>query len=478
MRGFSFLGYCLVAFLIFSCSRNPVTGKKELVLLSEKQEVAIGREADPQISATYGIYEDPVLQEFIQTKGEEMARISHRSDLKYHFKILDSPVVNAFALPGGYVYFTRGIMAYFNNEAEFAGVLGHEIGHITARHGVKQHRNRLLGQLGIVAGVVVFPELGQFAGEASQGLQLLLLKFGRDAERQSDDLGVEYSSRVGYDANELGGFFSTLERQGEVEGQAPLPSFLSTHPSPDSRSQAVQEEAKVWKEKLNLQNPKVERDAYLKKINGLVYGEDPRQGFFEEGHFYHPSLKFTFPIPQGWTYINSPASVDMAPEIGDALLSLSLSQEDTLEEAATALIKKYDLELINHKNIKVHGLEGLALEAGKQQDNVVIRVLVYLIRYGDHIYQFLGVSNSNKFDSYVSLFLGSMRNFRELTDAEKLNRMPERIQIKSVAKEGSLETILKGLGMPEAKLEELALLNGMSLSDKLQKGTLIKIIGQ
>ncbi|MDN3669841.1 M48 family metalloprotease [Echinicola jeungdonensis] len=478
MRGFSLLGYCLVAFFIFSCSRNPVTGKKELVLMSEKQEVAIGKEADPQITATYGVYDNPDLQAFIQTKGDAMAKVSHRSGLEYHFKILDSPVVNAFALPGGYVYFTRGIMAHFNSEAEFAGVLGHEIGHITARHGVKQHRNRLLGQLGLVAGVVVFPELGQFAGEASQGLQLLLLKFGRDAERQSDDLGVEYSSHLGYDASELADFFTTLERQGEVAGQASLPSFLSTHPSPEDRSQAVLVEAQLWMEKLNLQDPKVEREAYLKRIDGLVYGEDPRQGFIEGGKFYHPKLRFSFPIPPDWTCINSPTSVDMAPENGEALLTFSLSSKDTLEKAATELVKKYDLELINHKEIRIHGLKGLALEAGKQQDNMVVRVLAYLIQYGDHIYQFLGVSQSSNFDNYVNLFLESMRNFRELTDPDKLNRMPKRIQVITVAESGNLESILKGLGMPPLKLEEIALLNGMSLSDQIQKGTLIKIIGQ
>src|SRR5690554_3198990 len=142
-----------IAFLFLSaCARNPVTGKKQLVLMSEKQEIAMGQEADPQIVQAYGLYEDKALQVFIDQKGQEMAKISHRNQLDYQFKILDSPIINAFALPGGYVYFTRGIMAHFNNEAEFAGVLGHEIGHITARHSVAQQRNVLLGQLGWMAG--------------------------------------------------------------------------------------------------------------------------------------------------------------------------------------------------------------------------------------------------------------------------------------------------------------------------------------
>lgn len=134
-----------LVFIQISCVRNPVTGKKQLVLMSEKQEIQMGKESDPEIMAYFGRYEDPDLQAFITEMGNEMAAVSHRPNLAYEFKIVDSPVINAFAVPGGFVYFTRGIMAHFNNEAEFAGVLGHEIGHVTARHSVIQQRNNLLG---------------------------------------------------------------------------------------------------------------------------------------------------------------------------------------------------------------------------------------------------------------------------------------------------------------------------------------------
>src|SRR3989337_3253439 len=182
------LGMCVI---LHSCAKNPVTGKRDFMLLSESQEIAMGQQSDPDIVKFFGLYDDKNLQKFIEEKGQQMAAISHRTNLQYEFKIVDSPVVNAFAVPGGYVYFTRGIMAHFNNEAEFAGVLGHEIGHITARHSVAQQRNALLGQLGLIAGMVIRPEFAQFAEQASQGLGLLLLKFGRDAERESDQLGVE-----------------------------------------------------------------------------------------------------------------------------------------------------------------------------------------------------------------------------------------------------------------------------------------------
>src|SRR6476620_1157362 len=209
---------CLALFN--QCAKNPVTGNRQLVLMSEAQELAMGKGADPQIIQQYGLYPDKGLQDFINEKGKQMAAISHRPNIQYNFRVVDSDILNAFAIPGGYVYVTRGIMAHFNNEAEFAGVLGHEIGHIAARHSVAQQRNALLGQLGIIAGVIIAPDLAQFAETASQGVGLLLLKFSRDAERESDRLGVEYSSKIGYDASQMADFFKTLQRQSEASGSA------------------------------------------------------------------------------------------------------------------------------------------------------------------------------------------------------------------------------------------------------------------
>ncbi len=270
-----------------SCAVNPVTGKKELMFMSEDQEIALGVEANPSIIAEFGAYENAALQKFINDKGQDMARISHRPGLKYKFQILDSPVVNAFALPGGFVYFTRGIMAHFNNEAEFAGVLGHEIGHITARHGASQQSKQILVSAGLMLGMVVSKDFQQFADVAGTGAQLLFLKFGRDDETQSDKLGVEYSTQIGYDAKEMAGFFNTLDRlSGGPEGR--VPTFLSTHPNPGDRNVKVAKMATDLQSKAPGKKYNVNRDSYLRMIDGLVYGEDPRQGYVEKDNFYHP----------------------------------------------------------------------------------------------------------------------------------------------------------------------------------------------
>ena len=163
--------------LISSCSRNPVTGKKEFMLMSEGQELAMGKEYDPQIVAEYGLYQNQTMQDFINDKGKQMAAISHRPNLNYDFKILDSPAVNAFAVPGGYVYFTRGIMGHFNNEAEFAGVLGHEIGHIAAKHSAKQWSKEMLANVLLIGGMIASEQFRIFADVAQQGIGLLFLKY-------------------------------------------------------------------------------------------------------------------------------------------------------------------------------------------------------------------------------------------------------------------------------------------------------------
>lgn len=479
MKRVVLLFYFSASLILFTaCARNPVTGKRQLVLMTEKQEIAMGQEADPQIVQAYGLYEDDALQAFINEKGKEMGEISHRKKLDYEFKILDSPIINAFALPGGFVYFTRGIMAHFNNEAEFAGVLGHEIGHVTARHSVAQQRNALLGQLGLIAGIVLVPEFAQFAGEASQGLSLLFLKFGRDAETQSDELGVEYSSKIGYDAQQMAGFFQTLERNQVESGAGELPEFLSTHPSPAGREANVSQLAAEWKEKLNLSNAKINRENYLKMLDGLVYGEDPKQGFVEDQVFYHPDLKFELPVPNDWAYQNSPQQFQMAPKVGKALMFLSLAAGSSLQEATSTVLKQYSLELIDAQEIKVNGLNAIRMEAGQQQEDMIIKTLSYIIQHGDYFFNVMGITNTNDFGMYEPVFTETMKNFRELKDAEKLNRKPERIRLKTVGSNGTLEEALRGFNVPENRMEEVSLLNGMMLSDNVEKGALIKVLGQ
>jgi predicted Zn-dependent protease len=479
MRRYITIGALASVVALFDmCAVNPVTGKKQLVLMSEAQEVAMGKDADPSIIQEYGLYENKELQDFINQKGKAMGAVSHRPNLEYNFRIVDSEILNAFAIPGGYVYFTRGIMAHFNNEAQFAGVLGHEIGHVTARHSVIQQRNATLGQVGLIAGMIVAPQLGDFAQTASQGLGLLFLKFGRDDERQSDDLGVEYSSKIGYDAEQMASFFTTLERSTAQHGGNSLPAFLSTHPNPADRNVTVAQRAKEWKTKLDLKNAQINRNVYLKKLEGLVYGADPRQGFIENNVFYHPQLKFQFGIPTEWATQNSPSKFQMASKDGKAMMILSMAPGKTLQEASAAMLKQYNLTVVESKETTVNSLPALAIVADQKQEQASLRTLSYLIQYDGNIYHLIGVSSSTDFNNNVNQFTNTMQSFKKLTEAAKLNKKPERVRIKTLTQSTTLEQAFRNYNMPAKRFEELAILNGMYLKDVVEKGTMIKVVGE
>ena len=477
-RSSFYLVIVLFAMLFNNCARNPVTGKKQLVLMSEAQEIQLGKTYDPSIVAQFGLYEDKKIQDFINVKGQQMAKISHRPNLAFEFKVLDSPVVNAFALPGGYVYFTRGILAHFNNEAEFAGVLGHEIGHVTARHGVSQQTNQQLAQLGFMVGVIASKEFRQFANEASQAMQLMFLKFGRSDETESDGLGVEYSTKIGYDAHHMADFFNTLKRMQEKSGQT-IPEFMSTHPDPGNRYERVHQLAGEEQEKSRKSNFRVNRESYLRMIDGMIYGEDPKQGYVDKDVFYHPDLKFQYPIPTGWRTANSPAQVQHAPADGKSLIVMTAGDGSvSLEKTAQALVDQHKLNVINDKTVNVNGFNALAFVADQtnEQTGQVIRLMTYIIKYGNINYIFHGMADQADFNSYSRIFENTFKGFRKLTDQSKINVKPERIKIQTVRTTGTLSAALKSFNVPSNRLNELSIVNGMQLSEQVTKGDLIKTV--
>jgi len=470
--------------IIPSCAINPVTGRSELMFMSEQQEIALGTQYDPSVVSTFGIYQNEPLMNFISTKGTEMGKISHRPQLQYHFRILDTPVVNAFAVPGGYIYLTRGILAQFNNEAELMGVLGHEMGHVTARHTAKQQTNQQIGQILLAGGMIVSKEIYQLAEMAMAGMQLLFLSFSRDNEREADRLGVEYSSKIGYDAHKMADFFDVLNKMSMESSQAGVPTFLSTHPDPGDRNIAVNKTTNEWQAKLPGQNFVVNTNSYLNMIDGLVYGEDPRQGFVENNTFYHPDLKFQFPFPKGWTLVNSPLQVQITPPDKNAAIVFSLSKEKTPEAAAQKALDELGLTAVENKKINVNGCPTLATisqqvsqtESGGQQ---TIKLLSFFIEKDGAVYNFHGIAEGSQFNNLLPAFESTMNNFATLTDPLKLNVKPDRIKvIKINSATVSLEEAFKYYKVPEDRYHEMALLNNMDLTHTLKRGDLVKVLGK
>lgn len=473
------------AFLIVaSCAVNPVTGKKQLMFMSESQEVAMGSQYDPQVIATFGEYQHPKMATFVQNQANEMGKLSHRPNLQYHVKLLDSPVVNAFAVPGGYIYLTRGILAQLNNEAELAGVLGHEMGHITARHSASQQAKQQVGTLLVIGGMIASEKVRQMADYAMGGMQLLFLKFSRDNEREADRLGVEYSSKIGYDAHKMADFFNVLNKMNMAESQGGVPTFMSTHPDPGDRNVSVNQMATEWQNTLKLPSYKVNADSYLQMIDGIVYGEDPRQGYVEGNTFYHPEMKFKFSFPAGWKLENTPAQVNMAPQDGKALMIFALAAQKTAAEAAPATLQNLNLTLVDSKKTTVNGLPAvvtLSTQTTQEQQasqQPGIRVLSYFIEYNGSCFVFHGVSAENDFRTYAPVFEPSMANFSKLTEAAKINVKPDLLLVKKVMKAGTASDVFKTLGVAANKMEEMALLNNLELTDRLPVGKMVKIVGK
>lgn len=475
---------CFAAILMIpSCAVNPVTGKKQIMFMSEAQEVQLGKEYDPQVMETFGEYKNEPLQALIDQKGKEMGLISHRPNLTYHFRILDSPVVNAFAVPGGYIYLTRGILAQFNSEAELMGVLGHEMGHIAARHSASQQTKQTLGQLLFVGGMIASEEFRKYSQYAMQSMQLLFLSFSRENEREADRLGVEYASKMGYDAHKMADFFQVLVKMNMAQEEGGVPTFLSTHPDPSDRYHAVEQDATRWQDSLDMSTWKVNADQYLALIDGMVYGDDPRQGYVEGQVFYHPGLKFQFQVPPAWFLQNAPLQVTMNTPDGKALIIFTMAQGETLEDAASNTMQQLQLNVTDSQKTTSNGLPAIAVWSGQASQNQAtgqmdtINVLSYFIRYDNMNFVFHGVTARADFDMYMRVFEPAMKSFSRLTDPSKLNRQPVRIRIRRVQQSGTLSGAFQRFGVPQQQMKEFAFLNNRELSDQVLAGTMLKITG-
>jgi predicted Zn-dependent protease len=470
----------LLSLLVLSgCARNPVTGKRQIVLISESQEIAYGREAHPEVLAQFGRVEDSDLQSYFNQIGQKLALLSHRPELEWYFNVVDTPVVNAFALPGGYIYFTREILAYMNNEAELAGVMGHEIGHVTARHSVSQISKAQLFGAGLGLGSVLSPTFSQLSDFAQVGVGMLSLKYGRDDERQSDELGVEYMSLGGYDPRELSKFFVVFQQMREDTDQS-VPDWLSSHPAPPDRITSTRQEADIIVRGQPDKRWTVNRETFLRQISGIVYGENPREGFRSDGWFVHPDLRFRFQIPTGWRVQNSKKAVVAAPASQDAAIQLTLAEapEGTAPgEYAQGLAEGSGVELVEGENTRINGNRAF-IGTYRVQDSQGNRLtaLAAFIDFEGRLYQILGLAPSQNFSRYDRTFEDSLTSFSRLTDRNLLNVQPDRLQIRTARRGQTLGQIAQAVNNPRMNPEALSRLNRIDVDQSLRAGTLVKVI--
>ena len=461
---------------LVGCPVNPATGERQLILVSEGQEIQMGRGGAQQVAAQMGLYDNAALQEYVSNIGLEMAAKSEKPDLPWSFQVADDDLVNAFALPGGFIFVTRGILAYFNSEAELAGVLGHEIGHVTARHSAEQLSRATLAQFGLAAGTVFVPEFSPYATMAAQGLGLLFLKFGRDDERQSDELGFRYMRNSGYNPTEMVDVFDMLDRVTQAAGGRDIPSWLSTHPDPGDRRTRMEEKLA---EAGGAFDGVTGREKYLQMIDGLVFGKNPREGFFRDNLFLHPDLEFKLELPTGWEYHNTKQALFALSPNQDAIVQLSLGQGSSVDEAAQAFLGQEGLQSGGTSRSPVNGLPAVwGSFMATTSDGTQLGGLVVFIEYNDLIYQLLGYTLVAKLNSYDPSFRQTFNSFDRLTEQAALSVQPARLDIVVLDRAMTLEEFARRYPS-SVSIETLELINAVERTATSPAGERLKrVVGE
>lgn len=463
-----------IAMTIAGCARNLATGERHLNFTSENQEIAIGQQADQEISASLGLYSDASLQQYIQQLGAKLAATSERPNLPWTFRVVDDPTVNAFALPGGFIYVTRGILAHLSNEAELAGILGHEIGHVTAQHSVHRMATQQLTQLGLGIGTILKPELQPYAEIAGAGLGLLFLKFSRDDESQADELGVRYMTRTKHDPHQLAEVMTMLDRVSGGEGR--VPEWLATHPSPANRREHI---AELIKESPPTNgNTVINRESYLRRLDGMVFGLNPREGFFKGTTFFQPDLKFRFDFPSGWKTANQKQAVLAVSPEQDAIIQISFSGKKSAAEAASAFFSQNGLTAQRASSGNIHGLRTSSGGFTAQSEQSVVQGFAAFVEYDKRVYQLLSYTSQPRWGTYEQRMLQAIRSFDRLTDSRMLSVQPQRLKLVTINRNMSLAEFNRQYPSG-ASLDVLALINQVESNGQLRAGQQIKrVVGE
>jgi len=454
-----------------ACAVNPATGERQLSFISESEEIQMGREADPEVVASLGLYPDSAVQRYVRGLGEELAAVSERPNLPWTFRVLDDPTVNAFAIPGGFIYVTRGILSHLTSEAQLVGILGHEIGHVTARHSVNQMSRQQLAQLGLGVGMILSEQVAAVGDLAAAGLQVLSLRFSREDESQADGLGIRYMRRLDYDPRELASVMRMLERTSELaQGSGRVPEWLSTHPDPANRVDDIQRIVATADEDLSAAI--VRRNGFLRQIDAMVFGTNPREGYFDGDVFHHPDLRFRIDFPTGWQKANGKSAVQAGPPSEDAILALTLA-EGSPSAALDEFGAQDGVSVGGVMARQVNGLTAaLAPFAAQSQENR-FRGLVLFVSHGGITYQFLGYTYEARWGSHADAIEAALRSFRPETDPDVLAATPDRIEL--VELDGSLTLAGFVERYPSAVAPEvIALINQVESGEAFEGGTLAK----
>ena len=473
----------LLGSLFFSgCASNPVTGKQDFVLMSEAQEINLGKQAHQQIMKQYRPYNDPALQSYVEGLVDEIGKKSHRSNLVYHVTVLDSPQINAFALPGGYLYITRGIMAYMNSEAELAGVLGHELGHITARHGVRQQSaGTIAGILG--AGVGILTGSGQAAQAANMGSTALIRGYGRSHELEADRLGAEYIANIGYDPQEMLKVVEILKDQEDFdkqlakeEGREPRAyhGTFSTHPANDKRLQEVIGAADKIK---TAATREAGRETFLNYMDGSVLGTSEQDGVLRKNKFYHSDLNLFVEFPVGWKVDNLPDRLIATPKTGDAQLQITVDDLNKNQSPKEYLTEQFKGQISKGQPVQTASFRGYTGYTNLNTKGGKVPSRVAAVFQGKRIYQVLiAGKDASALNRNDSAGLATIKSMRQLKSSEAKLAKPKNIRVIRAKQGDTFAKLARRSDIQNHPVEQLRLLNGMYPDGEPTPGQLVKIV--
>lgn len=472
----------LGALALGSCSTNPATGERQFTaLLPPEQEQALGAEQHPKVMAEFGgPYENRRVQSYVDALGQRLAARTEVPGIKYPFTVLDSEIVNAFALPGGYVYVTRGLMALANSEAQLAGVIGHEIAHVTARHTAERYSQGTLAQVGaVLAGVFGGQQIGQVA---AQGAQLVLAGWSRGQELEADTLGIRYMADSGFDPREMSRFLDTMGRHAQLQallagqpGAADSFSYLQTHPPTAERVEkaaaaATGRQGAQWE---------VDRDAYLRLLDGVTYGDSAENGFVRDRVFAHPKLGFRFEVPPGFRLLNGQRQVTALSPDRKAMIIFDGAPDqgvgDPAQFIASAWAPKAQLAAV--ERIEVNGLPAATAVTQAQTQGGVVDVRLVAIRWDqDTYYRFMFVTARDLTRGLAAPLREATYSFRRLTERERDALRPYRIQVVTVRPGEGVADLIRRMPFKEHAEERFRVLNDIAPGTELRPGQLVKIV--
>jgi predicted Zn-dependent protease len=475
-RALSTSAAALLATYLGGCALNPATGRRELSLVGQDQEIQMGRDAAQDVATSIGVLDAPTLTAYVSEVGRRLAATSERPNLPWTFRVVDDPAVNAFALPGGFIYVTRGILADLGSEAELAGVLGHEIGHVTARHSVSQISRQQLQQIGLGIGMVLSTDVRRYGDVLQAGLGVLNLRYSRGDETQADELGVRYMTRAGYDADAMVGVFQMLATLPSSGGR--VPEWQLTHPYPENRETHIRQVIAA-QGSTAASGRRDGRDAYLDHLDGLVYGVNPREGYFQGAWYYHPDLAFEVRFPEGWKGQNSPAAVAAASPNQQA--AVILEPLDSVSDPVAALRSFLAGDGIQGGVVQQSDAGGIPRARAlfsATASNGEVRGEVSFLRHRGVVYRLMGLASADKWASYASAVSGTLSSFAPVTDAAVLDVQPLRIEVVTVPREMTLAAFQQRY--PSAvPLDELARINRLASNATVSAGTRLKrVVGK